>query len=63
MADLKIWMNGNVVAQEEAVLPVNSAAVFYAVRFFAWFIAPGLVVGALLQAALVSFRPKARARV
>jgi len=28
--ELKIWMNGRLVSQAEAVLPVNSAAVFYA---------------------------------
>ncbi len=34
MADFKIWMNGKLVAQEQAVLPVNSAAVFYATNVF-----------------------------
>src|SRR5436309_16063336 len=34
MADLKIWMNGKVVPGEQAVLPVNSAAVFYATNCF-----------------------------
>src|SRR6266568_5681044 len=34
MEDLKIWMNGKVVPQAEAVLPVNSAAVFYATNVF-----------------------------
>jgi branched-chain amino acid aminotransferase len=34
MADFKIWMNGRLVSQEEAVLPVNSAAVFYATNVF-----------------------------
>ena len=34
MAELKIWMNGNLVSQAEAVLPVNSAAVFYATNVF-----------------------------
>src|SRR5262245_59707800 len=34
MADLKIWMNGKLVPQEQAVLPVNSAAVFYATNVF-----------------------------
>jgi branched-chain amino acid aminotransferase len=34
MADFKIWMNGRVVPQGEAVLPVNSAAVFYATNVF-----------------------------
>jgi branched-chain amino acid aminotransferase len=34
MADLKIWMNGKIVSQAEAVLPVNSAAVFYATNVF-----------------------------
>jgi branched-chain amino acid aminotransferase len=35
MADeLKIWMNGNLVSQAEAALPVNSAAVFYATNVF-----------------------------
>jgi len=34
MAELKIWMNGKLVAQAEAVLPVNSAAVFYATNVF-----------------------------
>ena len=32
--DLKIWMNGRLVDQAEAVLPVNSAAVFYATNVF-----------------------------
>jgi branched-chain amino acid aminotransferase len=32
--DLKIWMNGRLVPQAEAVLPVNSAAVFYATNVF-----------------------------
>jgi branched-chain amino acid aminotransferase len=34
MADFKIWMNGRLVPQEQAVLPVNSAAVFYATNVF-----------------------------
>src|SRR5256886_12314351 len=34
MADFKIWMNGRLVSQAEAVLPVNSAAVFYATNVF-----------------------------
>ncbi|HEV8472466.1 MAG TPA: branched-chain-amino-acid transaminase [Methylomirabilota bacterium] len=34
MAAFKIWMNGRVVPQGEAVLPVNSAAVFYATNVF-----------------------------
>ena len=34
MAELKIWMNGRLVPQAEAVLPVNSAAVFYATNVF-----------------------------
>jgi branched-chain amino acid aminotransferase len=34
MADFKIWMNGKLVPQAEAVLPVNSAAVFYATNCF-----------------------------
>ena len=34
MADLKIWMNGKMVPGEQAVLPVNSAAVFYATNCF-----------------------------
>jgi branched-chain amino acid aminotransferase len=34
MADPKIWMNGKLVTQAEAVLPVNSAAVFYATNVF-----------------------------
>ena len=34
MANLKIWMNGKLVPQAEAVLPVNSAAVFYATNVF-----------------------------
>jgi branched-chain amino acid aminotransferase len=34
MAELKIWMNGKLVPQAEAVLPVNSAAVFYATNVF-----------------------------
>src|SRR6266545_1030130 len=34
MADLNIWMNGKLVPQAEATLPVNSAAVFYATNVF-----------------------------
>ena len=34
MKELKIWMNGKLVQQAEAVLPVNSAAVFYATNVF-----------------------------
>lgn len=34
MADFKIWMNGKLLPQEQAVLPVNSAAVFYATNVF-----------------------------
>ena len=34
MEELKIWMNGKLVSQAEAVLPVNSAAVFYATNVF-----------------------------
>ncbi len=34
MRELKIWMNGKLVPQAEAVLPVNSAAVFYATNVF-----------------------------
>lgn len=34
MSDFKIWMNGKLVPQAEAVLPVNSAAVFYATNVF-----------------------------
>ena len=34
MAEPKIWMNGKLVTQAEAVLPVNSAAVFYATNVF-----------------------------
>ena len=34
MADFKIWMNGRLLPQAEAVLPVNSAAVFYAANVF-----------------------------
>jgi branched-chain amino acid aminotransferase len=34
MADFKIWMNGRLVPGEQAVLPVNSAAVFYATNVF-----------------------------
>src|SRR5262245_3757406 len=34
MADFKIWMNGTLLPQEQAVLPVNSAAVFYATNVF-----------------------------
>lgn len=32
--DLKIWMNGTLRAADQAVLPVNSAAVFYATNVF-----------------------------
>ena len=34
MPDLNIWMNGKLVPSEQAVLPVNSAAVFYATNVF-----------------------------
>lgn len=34
MSELKIWMNGALVPAEQAVLPVNSAAVFYATNVF-----------------------------
>jgi branched-chain amino acid aminotransferase len=34
MPELKIWMNGKLVPAAEAVLPVNSAAVFYATNVF-----------------------------
>ncbi len=34
MAEPKIWMNGKLVPNAEAVLPVNSAAVFYATNVF-----------------------------
>ena len=34
MRELKIWMNGRLVAQDQAVLPVNSAAVFYGTNVF-----------------------------
>jgi hypothetical protein len=34
MKDFKIWMNGKLVSQADAVLPVNSAAVFYATNVF-----------------------------
>jgi len=34
MADFRIWMNGTLVPQDQAVLPVNSAAVFYATNVF-----------------------------
>jgi branched-chain amino acid aminotransferase len=34
MKELRIWMNGKLVSQTEAVLPVNSAAVFYATNVF-----------------------------
>ena len=34
MADFKIWMNGKLVPPAEAVLPLNSAAVFYASNVF-----------------------------
>jgi branched-chain amino acid aminotransferase len=34
MTDFKIWMNGRLRTQDEAVLPVNSAAVFYATNVF-----------------------------
>src|SRR5574342_337605 len=34
MADFRIWMNGRLLAQDQAVLPVNSAAVFYATNVF-----------------------------
>ena len=43
-------------------LLVPLALLFYAARFLAWFVAPGLVLGALAVAAL-SFRPSARTRV
>jgi branched-chain amino acid aminotransferase len=34
MSELKIWMNGSLKSQAEAVLPVNSAAVFYGTNVF-----------------------------
>ena len=34
MPDLNIWMNGKLGPNEQAVLPVNSAAVFYATNVF-----------------------------
>jgi branched-chain amino acid aminotransferase len=34
MSTLKIWMNGSLVPEREATLPVNSAAVFYATNVF-----------------------------
>ena len=34
MTEPKIWMNGKLTPQAEAVLPVNSAAVFYATNVF-----------------------------
>ncbi len=34
MPKFDIWMNGKLVPQEQAVLPVNSAAVFYATNVF-----------------------------
>jgi branched-chain amino acid aminotransferase len=34
MQELKIWMNGKLVPGSDAVLPVNSAAVFYATNVF-----------------------------
>jgi branched-chain amino acid aminotransferase len=34
MKELSIWMNGKLVSQAEAVLPVKSAAVFYATNVF-----------------------------
>ena len=34
MDELRIWMNGKLVSQAEAALPVNSAAVFYATNVF-----------------------------
>ena len=34
MEELSIWMNGSLVSQADAVLPVNSAAVFYATNVF-----------------------------
>ena len=34
MSNLKIWMNGELVPEPEAKLPINSAAVFYATNCF-----------------------------
>ena len=34
MEEFSIWMNGKLVSQADAVLPVNSAAVFYATNVF-----------------------------
>src|SRR5215510_184161 len=34
MNEFKIWMNGRLLPPEQAVLPVNSAAVFYATNVF-----------------------------
>lgn len=34
MDELKVWLNGSLLPQAEAMLPVNSAAVFYASNVF-----------------------------
>ncbi len=34
MNELKIWMNGQLLPQDKATLPVNSAAVFYGTNVF-----------------------------
>ncbi|HEU5319423.1 MAG TPA: aminotransferase class IV, partial [Methylomirabilota bacterium] len=34
MSELRIWMDGRLLSQAEAVLPVNSAAVFFATNVF-----------------------------
>jgi branched-chain amino acid aminotransferase len=54
MNELKIWLNGKLVPQAEAVLPVNSAAVFYGTNVFEglrayWNEADGELYGFRLQ--------------
>ena len=61
MRELKIWMNGRLVAQDQAVLPVNSAAVFYGTNVFEglrayWNADDGEVYCFRLQEHLVRFR-------
>jgi hypothetical protein len=46
-----------------ALVLLPLAVAFYGARLAARFVAPGLVLGALLVAAFVSFRPSARQRV
>ncbi len=65
MNELKIWMNGKLASQSEAVLPVNSAAVFYATNVFEglrayWNARDDELYGFRLQEHFVRFRESMR---